>query len=116
MTTECTQPFTIIDCGDYVSITMMPEASDHPDLLSAADYKWFKDLKGPTQVNFSMIQQLNSTMIAWLFQLVQWGPTGRVELSNASRRVRRQLCQYHLHHFMTFPQEDIETGLIKAVS
>jgi hypothetical protein len=62
-------------------------------------------------VNFSQLQQVNSSLVAWLFQLVQWG-SGPVELAHANQRIRRQLKQFHMQHFITFPMDDIDSSAV----
>lgn len=111
MSTVSMQPFTIITDDETVTITIMPDVYDRPDLLAKAGCEWMRELKGHIEVDFVKIQQVNSTMVAWLFQLVQWGP-GEVALTHASQRVRRQLKQFHLQHFVDFPMEDIDSSAV----
>lgn len=113
MSTVSMQPFTISADADTnaVTITIMPDVHDRPDLLTKAGYEWIRELKGRVTVDFVRINQVNSALIAWLFHLVQWGP-GEVDLTNANQRVRRQLKQFHLQHFINFPMDDIDSSAV----
>lgn len=111
MSTASLQPFTLRSDAESVTIVLMKEVQDRPDLLTKGGHEWMRELKGRIQVDFARIQQVNSSLIAWLFHLVQWGP-GRVELAHANHRVRRQLKQFHLQHFIEFPMDDLESSAV----
>ena len=109
MTHDIDEPFSITHSDGDTTIIVNPVVCQKPQVVSDASNDWIRGLKGKINVNFYHVHQVNSTLVAWLFQLVQWN-RGRVSLAEASRGVRRQLKQYHLQHFIDFPQQDLESS------
>jgi len=103
------EPFTISQVDGDTTILINPVVCQRPQVVAELNSEWIRTLRGQVQVDFSQVPQLNSILVAWLFQLVQWN-RGRVSLSEASHGIRRQLKQYHLQHFIDFPMSDIESS------
>lgn len=104
------RPFTVTSKDDLVTITIHADACEQPEMLTCSSQDWIRQVKGHIRINFSQVKQVNSTLVAWLFQLVQWGPPGEMELEHANHRIRKQLKQFHLQHFIVFPMDDIESS------
>lgn len=102
-------PFTVSRTDEETTIFVNTAAYRHPNLVTEGSCDWIRSLSGKVRVNMSQIEQLNSTLVAWLFQLVQWN-RGQVSLCAASTGLLRQLKQYHLQHFIDFPTSDIDSS------
>jgi hypothetical protein len=103
-------PFSVENDDDGTVVIIHAEACVRPEDLLLADPAWVRQLHGSVLIDFQQVFQVNSAMVAWLFQIVQASP-GPVTAIDASTRVRRQLKHFHLEHFMDFPTADVESGL-----
>jgi hypothetical protein len=101
-------PFTVNTSDEVISVSIHPDAGQHPALFTRSSVDWVKEVRGGPrrmELDFSQIISVNSALVAWLFQLVQVGRIQGLKLNEASAEVVKQLKQFHLEHFISIVEE-----------
>jgi hypothetical protein len=93
-------PFTVHQDQGTVTITIHRDAGQDPVLFTRPSVDWIRGLRCRVVLDFEHICQVNSALVAWLFQLVQTGRPSSVTLHRANATVIGQLEQFHLEHFI----------------